>query len=150
MSLPSGWAYLNDQRIAVERVAKFVSNTSSSQSPVVGEVQVTGMSISFTLAAAATLRISALIRAYSTVATDVLAIRVKDNGVGVVDWVKQANSASAGTVQNHDVEAWLPVAAGAHTFTLHALRAAGSGNISVVANATGPNQLRVEEVVVSP
>ncbi|GAA1323769.1 hypothetical protein ACFSWE_09595 [Leucobacter albus] len=142
-------ATLVGKQIAVERLHRLASTESDSLGGIVNEAMVPKMSVQFALPEPAQVRVTAMVRAYSNNMADVLAIRLRNNGAVIAEWTKQANSAGTGTTQTHNIGVTKDLSAGSHSLVLYVLRAAGSGSITVAPNATGPNQLTVEEIVLT-
>lgn len=111
-------------------------------------VQITPISIPLTLVRAARVRFSLTVFTYSSVAADVAVIELRDGASGIQSWTNSANSSPsiAATGQVHNFECVLPIATGAHTFTLWVTRAAGSGTITVSPSAVNLCWLSAEVV----
>lgn len=126
--------------------------TDTSDSPTQGSITtvattVSNISIAVSLSRTSNLRVRGRINTYSSVATDVIEILLKDGSTTVGKWTFPANSSpsTAATSQSQFFETPLVgVTAGSHTYTLQVVRVTGSGNISIAPSAEQLNWLTVE------
>lgn len=126
--------------------------TSLSTSPLQGPITTTptavsSVSVTASLSRTSNLRVRGRINTYSSVASDVIEILLKDGSTTVSKWTVPANSSptAAATSQSQFFEVPLPaVTSGSHTYTVQVVRVAGSGNISIAPAADQPNWLTVE------
>lgn len=126
------------------RVLGVTSVTPAAQSGINTETAVSGASLSFTMPTAGAVRVSGGLLTLGGDASSIVAIRLKEGATILAEWSRPANSLGSGTPNYQNIDRVLPaVTAGAHTYTLAVVRAAG-GNITVSPAAATPTQLFAE------
>lgn len=133
----------------IEHLATDVSTSPTQGSITTTLTAVANISVTVSLSRTSNLRVRLQLQTYSSVASDVIQIQLKDGATQVAEWTLAANSSPTvnATSQSQLVEIPLPgVTAGSHTYTVEVRRVAGSGSITVSPTAMGPNWLTVERV----
>lgn len=125
-----------------ERVATNITNVTTTW------VQVTPISVAFTLARPSRVLISTGLITFSSVVQDVVSVEVRDGAASLQSWTGQANSSpsSAGRGNAHHWSAYVDLGVGAHTLTLWISRADGSGAVTVAPSPNNKTWLSAEVV----
>lgn len=111
--------------------------------------EITGTSVSFTLAAAGTVVFTGVLSTYSTSAGDVIAVQVRDGTTVLREYTRSANSAPAasGTTRTHVMAGDLSLGSGSHRLNLAVVRVAGGGSVTVTKATARPSRLAVDRII---
>lgn len=142
MRYDGGWV-----QHGIEHLGTSTSGTPLQTPITTTPVTVATISVSVSLSRTSQLRVRGRVNTYSSVATDVIEIILKDGATTVAKWTFPANSSpsAAATSQSQFFETPLTgVTSGSHTYTLQVVRVAGSGNVSISPAADQLNWLTVE------
>lgn len=106
-----------------------------------------GMSLSVTIAASSTLRITAVTHTTGTGVGDVAVTRIRNGGSTLFDFTDSANSSptTAGTSKSHTVVYDWEASAGTYTINV-AMAMSGGGSGTAFSTSTAPAYLSVERV----
>lgn len=121
---------------------------TTNQSGITGAVDIAGLSITSTYVANRQVRLRALGAGTSTVGTDTLQILVTDTvptTIATSQFAPLAATANA-VASAPPAERVISPTAGAHTYKVRAIRAAGTGTMTFVASATVPASFSIEDV----
>lgn len=132
---------------AYVRIAKATAS-GADQTGISAETEVTGTSVTFTLTSLTTIHFWGTVNTYSTSATDLVVVRVRDNSTALADFTSSANSSpsASGTSHTHVFEGEVDLPAGSHRLNLSVLRAAGSGTMTVTKSAAAPPRMVVDKI----
>lgn len=132
----------------VSRVLGYVSIDTPDQMGITGTATaLTGVSISFTLAAPARVKITGQLRGNGSATTTVVEHGLRDNGSQVLAWTRGANSGNtAAMTSSQAVSGVLDLASGSHTFTVTSRVVAGGGTYNSRPLAAEPIYLLIELV----
>lgn len=126
-------------------ICGYTQSTTLLQAAVTAEVDLTGMSVTFTAIANRYYKISAYMYAFPTVANAVAQVAIKQGATTLQTILNSTGPATAGTTLNGYV--LKTFAAGSVTLKLSGALAAGSsGSITFNAGATLPVSILVEDV----
>lgn len=142
MRYDGGWV-----QHGIEHLGTSTSSTPNGSTFTTTPTTVNGISTTVSLSRTSQLRARGKVNTYSSVATDVIEVLLKDGATTVAKWTFPANSSPSvtGTTQSQFFETPITgVSAGSHTYTLQVVRVTGSGNISIGAAADSLNWLTVE------
>jgi hypothetical protein len=117
----------------------------ADQGSITTEATVTALgSIPFIVPSGRKIRATISARSYSSVASDSIAIRIYEGGTQLQAQEHQINSLNNQLATEKSVV--LTPSVGLHTYTVKAIRAAGTGNVTFMAGSTTPGFLLVELV----
>ncbi len=121
---------------------------TASQTGITTATTITGLSVAFTTPTPVMVEPRLYVRTRSTNASDVVAIRLLRNGTRVMDWIAPANASptASGTSRTQTLFTSFEIPAGSHTFTVQALRATGTGTITVEPDAGEPATLTITQI----
>lgn len=125
------------------------SRSSSSLTASSATFVSTGLSLTVSVPAGSTVRFTIALNTYSGSVSDVVGIVLREGSTDLLSWNRPANSSPTivGTSMTHTVVATLlNVGAGARTYTVGFMRAAGNGTITAVFSATQPGFFTAERL----
>lgn len=103
-------------------------------------------SVTVTVPAGRYIEVSFSCMTYSTVATDVLMMALKEGSTQLMQAPNHANSVNAETSKYQFGSVFLTPSAGSHTYLLRCVRAAGTGTITVAGSTADPVQIVVKDL----
>ncbi len=118
---------------------------TSNQGGITTEVDLTGLSVTVTTGASRRIRISVEISAASSVAGDVVSLRIKEGSTQLQSRETHLASA-AGSTGLCVASVVLTPTAGPHTYKAALVRAVGTGTVNTAASATAPAYILVEDI----
>lgn len=126
------------------------AQATADQGTFTAETDLTGLSVAVTISAAfATanrkIKITGHCAISSSVASDAANFRIKE-GATILQDIEQTLPTTATRRLQFDAVAIIQPTAGVHTYKLSALRAAGTGNLTMKAAATAPAFIIVEAI----
>lgn len=111
----------------------------ANQSGITTETLVTGLSLTFSLAATTLVEVDIQVVTFGTgAASDIIDIALKDGGTTICRWTRPANSSGGSTSLTQNCHAVKSLASGSHTLTVSLTRVGGTGNIATNQDATNP------------
>lgn len=121
-----------------------IATRTADQGGVTGEVDVTGLSVTFTVAANRRIRLALTMRVDSTVAGDTVRLYIKEGGTVVQTIDARLGAALVGDT----MVGWTVItpSAGAHTYKATIQRVLGTGTLTSRATATNPAHLIAEDL----
>lgn len=121
------------------------AQVTANQGTFTTETDLTSLTVTVTVVAGRRIRISAAVRLTSTVASDEMRVNIKESTTQLAGGtILQVGSGNiAGTVR---AEAIIQPSAGSHTYKLSAQRTTGTGLVTMVATATDPAFILVEDI----
>ena len=111
--------------------------TSGAVSNIQSLTAISGLTVSFTLAAALEMMITVAFSGYSDATDNVTQCHLRDNASSIYSWTFRPNSAGAATGQAWTLAVPLTFAAGSHSLTIALQRAAGTGGYYIAPSTTG-------------
>lgn len=109
---------------------------------------VPGLSVNVVVPAGRTLRISAMVHARSSVATDAVYVGVQQDGVSLgFAYINESSTGESGSAPFVHI---VSPSAGAHTYAMLVQRQGGTGSISVYADSVSPSWILVEDITPTP
>lgn len=124
------------------------SQVTANQASITVEVDLTGLSVTVTVPSDRRIRITGETNFVSSVANDYVELKIQQDGVQV--------QAGGVTIDTANISMKLPISvvltpsAGTHVYKLRAVRGAGTGNVQLVAGATFPAHILVEDITGGP
>jgi hypothetical protein len=116
----------------------------ANQGTFTAATDLTGLTATVTVPAGRRIRITGRVLMLSSVATDEVQLRIMEGGT-VLQHAGQITNASSGA-NDFKSEYIITPTAGTHTYKLMGLRATGSGNVTMYANAADPAYILVEDI----
>ena len=120
------------------------AEVTADQGSITTAVDLTNLSVAFTVISGHRIRITGQGGMRSTVATDAMDFMINEGGTQLSGRRFSANAVSQGN--GVSVEVVVQPSAGAHTYKLRASRAVGTGTVTFEAGATYPGYILVEDI----
>lgn len=117
---------------------------TATQGSITTFVDLTSLTVTVTMVAGRRLRIKAFAHVQSTVANDIIGLRILEDGSQIVQGNISSPVANWGVGANAEIVR--TPAAGSHTWKLQCGRDTGTGTISMAATATIPAFILVEDI----
>jgi len=122
------------------------AQVTATQAGISTEADLTGVASTVTVADGHRIRITFSGKFETTTAEDRLQVQIKEGATGLVAWTKRFRA--SGNLDREQVyqSIVLTPSAGAHTYKVTAARVTGTGTFSLVASATDPAWILVEDI----
>jgi hypothetical protein len=121
------------------------AQVTANQTGITSEVDLTGLSVAVTVGTNRRIRISYVGEHLSSASGDVTQVKIMEGTTELHNGAQHLGS-GAGVSNIVTTSTVLTPTAGAHTYKMRALRAAGSGSITASANATRKSYILVEDI----
>lgn len=120
------------------------AQVTANQAGITTAVDLTGLTITFTVVAGRRLRISAQINMFSSVTSDRVDLTILQDGAQIQDFTQLQQTGNV----NQSISSSIIVqpGAGSHTYKLQLARVTGTGSVTMAASATLPAFIHAEDI----